>query len=220
MKLEKRSPLELVPNPWNSNHLTPEAELKLVNSLQRHKGLFKPILIRTLPNGTFQIIGGEHRWRAAQSLGLTEVPVINLGEMPDDQAKEISILDNGRYGQDDATQLAELLAELGSPSDLSLFMPFDVGDIETITAAARIDLDQLDLDSDDSPEIDTTPPPRIPKTHMTFRVKVPLEDHDTVQNVINQIIKDHGLDDSDSAVNAGDALVTMIRHWTKTVGSP
>src|ERR1700756_5232087 len=138
MILEQRSPRDLRPNPWNTNHLTPEAELKLENSLQRHDGLFKPILVRTLPDGSLQILGGQHRSAAAERLGYSEVPVLNLGAIDDQRAKEISLLDNGRYGQDDVAQPSRLLSELGSPQDLATFMPFEMAELETFTASAKI----------------------------------------------------------------------------------
>jgi len=214
MILEQRSPRDLRPNPWNTNHLTPEAELKLENSLQRHDGLFKPILVRTLPDGGLQILGGQHRSAAAERLGYSEVPVLNLGAIDDQRAKEISLLDNGRYGQDDVAQLSRLLSELGSPQDLATFMPFEMAELETFTASAKIDLDALDLAPEDAPEVVTDKPPRVPKTHALMRFKVPLEDQATVEAAIKQIITDQGLSDSDSLVNAGDALMWLVRRWT------
>lgn len=213
MLFEHRSPRDLKPNPWNTNHLSPEAEIKLETSLARYDGLFKPILIRTLPDGTFQILGGEHRNAAAERLGYQEVPVINLGMIDDQKAKEISLLDNGRYGHDDAAQLSRLLAELGQPQDIASFMPFDMAELETISAASAIDLDALDLAPEDAPEISTEKPPRALKTHATMRFRVPVEDQPTVEATIKQVISDQALDDSDSLVNAGDALMWIVRRW-------
>ena len=56
MLTEILNPKELLANPWNPNRLTPEAEMKLENSLAR-LGMFKPILVRTLEDGRREISG-------------------------------------------------------------------------------------------------------------------------------------------------------------------
>ena len=42
----------------------------------REQGLMQPILVRPVDGGSFEIIAGERRWRAAQRAGLTEVPAL------------------------------------------------------------------------------------------------------------------------------------------------
>lgn len=216
MKLIQLNPNELKPNNWNSNHLTPEAELKLENSLTRFNGLFKPILVRELSTGEYEILGGAHRAAAAERLGIESVPVLNLGHVDDQKAKEISLIDNGRYGHDDAAQLSRLLAELGTPQDIASFMPFDLAELDTITSVAALDLDKLDLDVDDTTD-DTleAKPARAPKTNVIMRFKIPIEDQAHLETVFKRIIADQELVDSDSLVNAGDALVWLIRRWTE-----
>lgn len=63
------------------------------------------------------------------------MPVINLGKISDKKAKEIGLVDNGRYGADDTLRLAELLEELGDMKELSSFMPYDSGELESIFSA-------------------------------------------------------------------------------------
>lgn len=205
-------PATLQPNPWNTNHLSPQAETKLETSLLRHDGLFKPIITRTLPDGKRQILGGQHRAAAAERLGMKPIPVMDLGEMTEDRAKEISLIDNGRYGQDDALELSRLLNELGSPAEMATFMPFDLAEMETMSAMSKIDLDALDdLTNEAAPVVER--PVRAPKTHAQMRFKVPVEDQGTLGAAFSQIIKDQGLADSDSLVNAGDALMWLVGRW-------
>jgi ParB-like chromosome segregation protein Spo0J len=209
------SPASLVSNPWNTNRLSPEAELKLENSLTR-LGMFKPVLVRTLENGTRQILGGEHRARAAQRLGWAEIPVIDAGEIDDQRAKEIGLIDNGRYGQDDAGALAALLESLGTPADIASFMPFDLGEIDALSAVNKLDLDKIGLDDEDADAIEKTI--RAPKTHVVMRFKVPLDDQSMVAGALKLIIEQQGLDDSDSLINAGDALVYLVRAQLESFG--
>ena len=210
MKFEEIAPRKLQSNPWNTNHLTPEAELKLENSLRR-RGMFKPVIVRQLPNGAYQILGGQHRAEIAERIEMPTVPICNLGEIDDNAAREIGVLDNSRYGQDDAAALSRLLEELGTPTELATFMPFDVGELDAIHKLSTIDLDRLGLDDEDAPAPDMKPA-REPRTHVVMRFKIPIEDHQKVEERIKDIIATQGFDDSDSMVNAGDALVCLALH--------
>jgi ParB-like chromosome segregation protein Spo0J len=108
MNLLKLSPFSLQANSWNSNRVDRENFEKLKKSLQS-LSCFKPIIVRELDDGSYQIVGGFHRNEAAKELGFTTVPVLNLGKIDEDRAKEISLVDNTRYGEDDAEALAKLL---------------------------------------------------------------------------------------------------------------
>ena len=46
-----------------------------------------------MPDGTYQIVAGERRWRAAKMAGLTEVPVL-VKELTDLQAQQIALIEN------------------------------------------------------------------------------------------------------------------------------
>jgi ParB family chromosome partitioning protein len=56
-------------------------------------GVVQPVLVRPLPNGRFQLIAGERRWRASQLAGKTTVPAF-LRQVSDEQAMEITIVEN------------------------------------------------------------------------------------------------------------------------------
>ena len=45
----------------------------LAASIREH-GVLQPVLVRPKPDGDYQIIAGERRWRAARIAGLTESP--------------------------------------------------------------------------------------------------------------------------------------------------
>jgi ParB-like chromosome segregation protein Spo0J len=202
-------PSSLVPNPWNSNVVSPDNEAKLEESIKRF-GMFKPIVVRELDDGSLQIIGGEHRAAAATRLGLKKVPAINLGRISDEKAKEISVVDNGRYGADNALQLAELLDGLGNVEELSSFMPYTEADLASIFSSVNIALDDLDI-----PDIDETAPV-LPKekpiqTHQIMRFKVPVDDSSFITDLIERTMKVQKFTESDSLTNAGDALVYLLK---------
>lgn len=206
----QKLPTSLVrPNPWNTNMMSPDNWAKLIESVKRF-GLFKPVLVREL-DGEYQIIGGQHRWEAVKELGIEEVPVINLGPIDDAKAKEIGLVDNGRYGADDTLALAELLKELSADADLSTFLPYSQEDLSALFTATDIDLDSLTLSEDDT---DTLPDEPVTdskpvRTHQVMRFKVPIDDADTVSKIIKEIIETQGYTDGSSLENAGDALVYL-----------
>ena len=201
-------PRLLQSNPWNTNIVSPENEAKLEESIRRF-GLFKPIVVREIDGGTLEIIGGEHRCDIAIRMGYDEVPIINLGPIDDKKAKEIGLVDNGRYGADDTLQLAELLGDLGvSPEELSTFMPYSESEFATIFSSVNIDLDGLDLPDDmETPALPTAKPPQ---THQIMRFKVPMDDVGTLTDMIERTMKEQRFTDEDSLSNAGNALVHLL----------
>ena len=67
---------------------------ELKSSIQQH-GVLQPILVRPLhdPQGSFEIIAGERRWRAAKEAGLTTVPVV-IRTLDDQTALEAALVEN------------------------------------------------------------------------------------------------------------------------------
>lgn len=204
---------ELRPNEFNSNFVSPENETKLDASIRRF-GVFKPIVIRQIALGAFEIIGGEHRWEAAKRVGLKKVPVIDLGPISDNEAKEISLADNARYGADDALALSELLQSLGSSEDIQSFLPFSDIDVQALFSASDIALDDLVLDENfdgDKEEAHEEPAAlKTPKTHTVMRFKVANEDAEKITSLISTLQKRHGFTAADQLTNAGDALVHAL----------
>lgn len=198
----------LAPNPWNTNRITdPVNEQKLRESLLR-LGAFKPILVRTMKDGTLQILGGEHRWKAAKQLEMDSVPVINLGKIDDKRAKEIGLVDNGRYGEDDTLGLATLVKELGD--DILTFMPFTQSDMDALDKISKINLDDLDKTPDEQlPNLNQLP--SAPSAQV-MRFKVPVEDVGWVTTLIEQEMKNEGFKEEDALSNAGNALISLLKR--------
>ena len=142
-------------------------------------------------------------------LGLPKIPFINMGEVDDQKAKEISLVDNQRYGHDDTLGLAELMESLGSPEDLASFMPYTEGDIASIFSSVSIELDDLDIpDSDESSS--STPKEKPIQTHVVLRMKVPVGDAQNITDQLERVMKSQKFVDADSLTNVGDALVYVM----------
>ena len=76
------------PNPRQPRRrFEPEATSGLAASL-RHQGVLQPIVVRPRPEGGYELVAGERRWRAAQLAGLIEIPVI-VRDVDDKTALEI-----------------------------------------------------------------------------------------------------------------------------------
>lgn len=210
--MEQAKVTSLTPNPWNTNGLTRDAEAKLDQSLRRN-GLFKPIVVRETGDGRLQIIGGQHRWESACRLGFETVPIHNLGPIDDRKAKEISIVDNARYGTDDVIPLAELLRDIGEPDLLLEFLPMQASDLEAMRKAIDIDLDAIGkhFDEDDDTPVNTTAKPV--KTHAVMRFSVPVANQPFIERIVTDIIKHKGFSDPDAQINAGEALMEIVRFW-------
>jgi ParB family chromosome partitioning protein len=69
-----------------------EALRELVDSIRQH-GIIQPLIVRRVNGGTHELIAGERRWRAAQEVGLTEVPVI-IRTATDLEVLELSLIEN------------------------------------------------------------------------------------------------------------------------------
>ena len=199
---------KLVANDWNTNVVDVENERKLDNSVKRF-GLYKPIIVRNDPDGPLlQIIGGQHRWESAKRVGIKKVPIINLGTISEEKAKEISLVDNGRYGQDDTLRLAELLNNMGNLEEITEFMPFDEEELNSIFASSEVDLDNLEIEIDDLEEPVSLKKP--PQTHQIFRFKIPVGDAESVSDFITAVMSEQGFKNDDDLTNAGDALVYIV----------
>lgn len=81
------------PNPDQPRHDFDEEELQaLADSITVH-GIIQPLTVREMPNGYYQIIAGERRWRASRLAGLKEVPVTMI-EADDRTAAELTLIEN------------------------------------------------------------------------------------------------------------------------------
>ena len=69
-----------------------ESLRELADSIAIH-GVLQPLLVRPLPDGGYQLVAGERRWRASRMAGLFEVPVI-IREMSDSEMMQISMIEN------------------------------------------------------------------------------------------------------------------------------
>lgn len=81
------------PNPDQPRQGFDEEELQaLADSITVH-GIIQPLTVREMPNGYYQIIAGERRWRAARMANLSDVPAVII-EADDKKAMELALIEN------------------------------------------------------------------------------------------------------------------------------
>ena len=110
-------PTELiVPNPRQPRQEFDEQSLVALSESIRGRGILQPVLVRPVAGGTYELIAGERRWRAATLAGLNEIPA--LVRAHDDAASlEIALIENMAREDlnpvEEARACAALTEELG-----------------------------------------------------------------------------------------------------------
>lgn len=91
---EAMVPIEkILPNPDQPRKRFAKEDLDDLAASIREKGVIQPLIVRAATRGTFTIVAGERRWRAAQMAQLHELPVI-VREFSDAEVLEIAIIEN------------------------------------------------------------------------------------------------------------------------------
>lgn len=81
------------PNPDQPRQSFDEEELSALSQSIGAHGVLQPLTVRERPNGYYQIIAGERRWRASRLAGLSEIPAIVM-EVDDKKAMELALIEN------------------------------------------------------------------------------------------------------------------------------
>ncbi len=116
-RLEDISISAIVPNPLQPRvHFDEEALAELSESV-REIGVLQPVLVRPMPDGSYQLIAGERRWRAATRAGLAVIPAI-IRDTDDLGSVERALIEN--LHRQDLTPLEEAAAYQQLIEDFSL----------------------------------------------------------------------------------------------------
>lgn len=83
----------MAPSRLQPRRVFDDAQIDELASSIRDKGVLQPLLVREAPDGTYEIIAGERRWRAAQKAQVHQVPVI-IKEFSDTEVLEVALVEN------------------------------------------------------------------------------------------------------------------------------
>ena len=89
-------------------YFDPAKMAQLVASVREH-GILEPVLVRPLEGGNYELIAGERRLRAAQEVGLAQIPIVSR-EFSDQEALQVALMEN--LQRDDLNPIEETEAVL------------------------------------------------------------------------------------------------------------
>lgn len=143
---ERVHPDNIQPHPANPN----DGDVAAIAESIRQNGFYGRIVVR---DSTGKILAGEHRWRAAQEVGLAEVPIERV-ECDDETAMRILLADNrtAEKAEREQGQLADLLEHLDTTDDRLHGTGYSGDDLDELLD----DLDRLPGDDVDDPGAETS----------------------------------------------------------------
>jgi len=83
----------IAPNPYQPRRGFDAAQLDELAASIEASGLLQPIVVRPRPNGRYELIAGERRWRAVQRLGWPKVPAV-IKEVDDRSLLTLALIEN------------------------------------------------------------------------------------------------------------------------------
>ena len=110
-------PVELIgPNPRQPRRVFDEEGLAALAESLNDRGMLQPVLVRPLPGGTYELIAGERRWRAARLAGFGTLPAV-IRPHDDAETLELALIENMAREDlnplEEARACAALVEELG-----------------------------------------------------------------------------------------------------------
>lgn len=84
---------QIVPNPNQPRREFDEEAMEELATSIREMGIITPITLRQMPDGKYQIIAGERRWRASQKAGLKTLPAY-IRTVEDESVMEMALVEN------------------------------------------------------------------------------------------------------------------------------
>jgi ParB family chromosome partitioning protein len=110
-------PVELiVPNPAQPRRRFDEEALQALAGSLGERGVLQPVLVRPKAGGTYELVAGERRWRAARIAGLQSLPAL-VRPRDDAEAIELALIENMAREDlspiEEARACAALVEELG-----------------------------------------------------------------------------------------------------------
>src|SRR3954447_11321955 len=94
-----------------------EAALQALAESVQERGVIQPVLVRPRPGGTYELVAGERRWRAAKLAGLERMPAL-VRDHDDASTLEVALVEN--MAREDLNPVEEARAVAGLVEELGL----------------------------------------------------------------------------------------------------
>jgi ParB family transcriptional regulator, chromosome partitioning protein len=104
-------------NPGQPRRRFDEESLQALAESVKERGVLQPVLVRPRPGGTYELVAGERRWRAAQLAGLQTLPAL-VQKRDDAQSLEVALIEN--MAREDLNPIEAARAVAGLVEELGL----------------------------------------------------------------------------------------------------
>ncbi|PLK27205.1 ParB/RepB/Spo0J family partition protein [Novosphingobium sp. TH158] len=91
--LAQLSIASIEPHPEQPRRHFDEAALEELAASIAARGVIQPVIVRPLPNGRYQLVAGERRWRAAQKAQLHEIPAL-VRDLSERDVMALALIEN------------------------------------------------------------------------------------------------------------------------------
>jgi ParB family chromosome partitioning protein len=102
---------KILPNEQQPRKVFNNEALKDLSSSIKEKGVLQPVIVSRVGDGTFRLIAGERRWRAAHAAGLKKIPAL-IKEVSSQDSLEIALIENIQREDLNPLETAEALSRL------------------------------------------------------------------------------------------------------------
>ncbi len=91
--MEELPTTSIIPNPRQPRQSFDDDAISDLAASIRQVGILQPVVVRPVADGTYQLVVGERRWRAARRAGLAQVPALVI-ETDEQGALERALVEN------------------------------------------------------------------------------------------------------------------------------
>ena len=107
----------VAPNPDQPRKLFDDEAMQALADSVKERGVLQPVLVRPRPGGSYELVAGERRWRAARLAGLETLPAL-VQQRDDAQSLEDALIEN--MAREDLNPIEAARAVAGLVEELGL----------------------------------------------------------------------------------------------------
>jgi ParB family chromosome partitioning protein len=102
---------KILPNEYQPRKIFKDDALKELSASIKEKGVLQPVIVSRIGDGSFRLIAGERRWRAAHLAGLKKIPAL-IKDVSSQDSIEIALIENIQREELNAVETAEAFNRL------------------------------------------------------------------------------------------------------------